>query len=231
MNNHLKNKRKLIIILAVILLLVFIVFIIKILKTNKSNNGQINDSQKFQGLIINDEIKIPDTSAITLNEGEVVPRGEYNVKIQPQSEAEQVIVAKAKLSLKEAYYLSKDKAINWASDQKLIFIKSNGALNLEGLSSSWQLVYGSKQKNKGYEIIIETDKIISEKEIESSARGFDLPVNWYDSGEAIASLSNLPQFNADTISAISFYYSQAANSWAYGLATDNGKKTTSMWVK
>lgn len=234
MKNYFKDKKIILVVLAGILLVVIIVFIFRIFKpsttTISTQNKGIN-SQKFQGVIINDTVKIPDTATIGPNEGEIVPRGEYNVKIQPQSETDRVIVAKARLTLKEAYFLAKDSATNWAGDQKLVFIKSNGALNLEGQSSSWQLIFSSAQKNANYEIITEADKMISEKEIKSSSKGFDLPTNWYDSNEAIASLSNLPQFSSDTISAISFYYSKTAESWSYGLATDNGQKTTSMWVK
>ncbi len=231
MKNYFKNKKIILFLLALILILVIIIFIFKIFKSKIATPNEIINSQKFQGQIINDTVKIPDTTSIGPNEGEVVPRGEYNIKIQPQSEGDKVIVTKASLTLKEAYYLAKDVATNWAKDQKLVFIKSNGALNLEGQSSSWQLIFASTQKNTDYEIITEADKIVSEKEIVADSKGFDLPINWYDSNEAIASLSNLPQFSSNTISAISFYYSQTAGSWSYGLATDNGRKTTSMWVK
>jgi len=231
MKNYFKNKKIIFFFLALILFLVIIIFIFRITKLKTSAPNEIANTQKFQGQIINDSVQIPDTLSIGPNDGEVVPRGEFNVKIQPQSEADKVIVTNATLTLKEAYFLAKDKATNWANDQKLVFIKSNGALNLEGQSSSWQLVFASTQKKADYEIITGADKIISEKEIVASSKGFDLPINWYDSNEAIASLSNLPQFSLDTISAISFYYSQAAESWSYGLATDNGQKTTSMWVK
>jgi hypothetical protein len=119
----------------------------------------------------------------------------------------------------------------WSADSKLIFIRSLGALGLDGKSSAWQIVCGSQEKKKGLEIIIQADKIISQKEITAETYGFDLPQNWYDSNEAIASLQNLVQFYNDTISSISFYYSSAGDSWAYGLATGQAEKTTSMWVK
>jgi hypothetical protein len=158
----------------------------------------------------------------------VVPRGEYNIKLQPQSEVDTAVITKAKLTLKEAYNLSIAEAVKWSNDAKLVFIKSNGALGLDGKASSWQLVYGSAIKKAGFEIIMAENQIVSAKEIISESSGFDLPVNWYDSYDAIATL-NLPQFSQDTISAISFYYSGANQSWAYGLA--NGEKTTSMWVQ
>jgi hypothetical protein len=228
MKNYFKDKNNIIIAAITIFILIVIVLIIFSLRKSPFVN-QNNNSKVFKGQIINDIVKIPNTVLINNNEGEIVPRGEYNVKLQPKSETEQVFISNAKVTLKGAYTLTQTAANNWASDQKLIFIKSNGALGLDGLSSSWQVVYGSAQKKRAYEIIISADQIISQKEIKTESTGFDLPSNWYDSNEAIASLGHLPQFSADTISAISFYYSEPASSWAYGVAT--GEKTTSMWVK
>src|SRR3989338_6961807 len=71
----------------------------------------------------------------------------------------------------------------WSSDAKLVFIKSLGAITLEGKSSQWQLAFSSKTKvKKGYEIIIQADQIVSKKEIDSTAVGADLSKNWKDSG-------------------------------------------------
>jgi hypothetical protein len=213
-------------IIFVIALIVVAIFLFK-----GGDNGvkKVINVKTFKGQIINDTIKIPNTVQISSNEGEIVPRGEYNIKLQPRFESEQVFISKAKLTLKEAYGLATVDAYKWAGDEKLVFIKSNGALGLDGRSSSWQLVYGSNEKNRNYEIIISEDKIVSAKELNSAVSGFDLPQNWYDSYEAIISLGALPQFKEETVSAISFYYSEAESSWAYGLA--NGDKTTAMWVK
>jgi hypothetical protein len=228
----LKNKKNLLIMTLGVLVLVVIILIIFAFKNSFPGiNKSANTPQGFRGQIINDEVKIPITTTISPNAGEVVERGEYNIKLQPQSEQDKVIILKAKISLKGAYVLAKPNADIWAKDNKLVFIKSNGALGLDGAASSWQLVFDSLSKKRNYEIIIEADKIISEKEINSNAKGFDLPNNWYDDSEAIATFMHLPQFTQDTMSSISFYYNQTAKSWAYGLATDNGNKTTSMWVK
>ncbi|MFZ2310788.1 MAG: hypothetical protein WAW11_04580 [Patescibacteria group bacterium] len=227
MKNYFKDKKNILIIATILIIIIVIIFIVLAFKKNTSSLPTFN-TKTFKGVVINDNIKIPNTTEVTSNEGEVVPRGEYNIKLQPQSEADTVIITKAKLTLKEAHNLGITEAVKWSSDAKLVFIKSNGALGLDGKSSSWQLVYGSADRQKGYEIIMVENQIISAKEILSDSSGFDLPLNWYDSYEAIATL-NLPQFSQDTISAISFYYSGANQSWAYGLA--NGEKTTSMWVQ
>lgn len=229
MRNYFQDKKNILIAAILLIVVAVIILIIFSFKKDVVDNQPVESSKSFKGRIINDNIKIPDTTNVNNNEGEIVPRGEYSIKLQPQSETEQVFISKAKLTIKEAYVLAEKEADKWSGDQKLIFIKSNGALGLDGMASSWQLIYGSSQKEKGYEIIISADKIISTKEINSEVGGFDLPVGWYDSSMAIASLQNLPQFKDETISAISFYYSQPASSWAYGLA--NGQKTTSMWVK
>jgi hypothetical protein len=227
MKNYFKDKKNILIVAIILIIIIVIIFIVLAFKKNPSSLSTFN-SQTFKGQVINDNIKIPNTTEVTSNEGEVVPRGEYNIKLQPQSEVDTAVITKAKLTLKEAYNLSIAEAVKWSNDAKLVFIKSNGALGLDGKASSWQLVYGSAIKKAGFEIIMAENQIVSAKEIISESSGFDLPANWYDSYDAIATL-NLPQFSQDTISAISFYYSGANQSWAYGLA--NGEKTTSMWVQ
>lgn len=228
MKNHFKDKKNIFIIAIILIILVVVVFIVLAFKENQPSEKSEVDLKTFKGQIINDEIKIPNTTSITTNEGEVVSRGEFDIKLQPQSESEAAYISKAKLTLKDAYSLSQSEATSWASDAKLIFIKSNGALGIDGKASSWQIIYGSAQKKRGQEIIVAENNIISAKEISTESYGYDLPINWYDSSDAISSLQ-LPQFKDETISAISFYYSSANDSWAYGLA--NGTQTTAMWVK
>lgn len=229
MLNVFKNKKNLLIITLAVILLIVVIFIFNIFRKTDTKNVSNNTLSNFKGLIIDDTIKIPNTQDLSPNAGQIISRGEYDVKLQPVSEQEQVYITKAKLTLKNSYTVARVAADVWAPDQKLVYIKSNGALGLDGMSSSWQLVFTSAQKKKTYEIIIGEDKIVSQKEINANLNGFDLPLEWYDSYEAIASLSNLPQFKEGRLSAISFYYNEAAGSWAYGLAID--EKTTSMWVK
>lgn len=226
--NYFKDKKNLVIISLIILILAVIILMSFLFRNNQPVIN-LNGGKNFKGQVIDDVVKIPETTGINNNEGEIVPRGEYEIKIQPQTENEQVLITKAKLTLKEAYNQATPEVVKWSADQKLVFIKSNGALGLDGRSSSWQLVYNSQQLDKNYEVIIIEDQLVSLKELSSNISGFDLPTNWYDSYEAIASLRTLPQFAPETISALSFYYSSADNSWAYGIAV--GEKTTSMWVK
>lgn len=188
-------------------------------------------NSKFKGQIIEDSLVIPDTRKITASDGELIPRGAYNVKLRPQAEEEEVFIPKALLTLKQSYELTRPEAEQWASDVNLILVRSIGALNLDGQASAWQVVYGSKRKARGYEIIVQGDQVVSRKEVETKITGYDLPNNWYDSNEAIISLQNLAQFGHETVSSISFYYSLAARLWAYGLATGSAQETTSMWVK
>jgi hypothetical protein len=227
--NYFKDKKNIAILTLIILIILVTIFVI--ISFKKNTKSEVNNlvPKNFKGQVIDDNIHIPNTTVISNTDGEVVPRGEYSVKLQPQSETEQAYVLKAKLTLKEAYGLADIAAIKWAGDSKLVFIKSNGALGLDGRSSSWQIVFSSDQNKRAYEVIISADQIVSAKEVDSLIDGFDLPANWYDSYEAIASLRIDPQFAGDTISAISFYYSGAEKSWAYGIAS--GDKTTAMWVK
>lgn len=227
--NYFKDKKNIAILGIIILIIAVIVLAIFLFRDNNKNKVNVPDIKNFKGRIIIDSLKAPNTLSVSDNEGELVLRGEYEVKLQPQSETEEVYIPNAKLTLKEAYASVNAEATNWSSDAKLVFIKSNGALGLDGRSSSWQLIYASAKKDKNYELIIFEDKIVASKEIDSKVSGFEIPANWYDSHEAIASLQTLPQFGTSTVSAISFYYSGAQQSWAYGLA--NGDKTTSMWVK
>lgn len=227
--NFFQDKKNLVIVAIIILIIIAIVFAILSFRKSSQNTSGVFDLKTFKGEIITDNVKIPDTTSISSNVGEIVLRGEYNTELQPKTETKQVFITNAKFTLKEAYNVAVLEVVKWAPDQKLVFIKSNGAIGLDGRSSSWQLVYSSAKKKATYEIIIADNQIVSTKEINSKLTGFDLPSNWYDSYDAIASLRVLPQFSNGTISAISFYYSNAEKSWAYALANDD--KTTSMWVK
>lgn len=179
--------------------------------------------------VIEDEPIIPQTEQVSPVDGRIIEKGKYDIPLVPKSEEEEVVVVKAKLTVKGSYDLAGDKAKEWSEDAKLVFIKSLGAVDLEGKSSGWQVVFGSKAKKMGYEIIIQADKIFSQKEIKSDSYGYDLPENWYDSGSAIASLQELPQFSDATVSSITFYYNIDGKNWGYALATSRG--TTSMPVE
>lgn len=215
-----------IVLAALALLAVFLIF-----RSLVPGIGRPVSPKISQGQVINDTPIIPTSTQVTASEGEIVPRGQYDIKLQPRSEQEKVSVPQALLTLKQAYGLALPEAAKWSSDASLIFVRSLGALALDGKSSAWQAIYGSHQKGKGYEVIIQSDQITSQKEIKSALAGWPLPGNWYDSNEALSVLQNLASSGEETVSAISFYYSAPAKLWAYGLATGPGEKTTTIWVK
>ena len=173
--------------------------------------------------VIQENLIIPDTILFTGAEGRVVDQGSVAVALVPKSDAEKVIVPGAELSVKGAYDFSLQAALEWSSDAKLVFIKSLGAVTLDGKSSQWQIAFASKiKKGKGYEIIIQKNQIVSQKEVESAAAGIDIPANWFDSGEAIKTLQDMPQYNDASISAINFFYNFDAKEWKYGVSTSAG---------
>ena len=173
--------------------------------------------------VIQEKLTIPNTTSFTGAEGRVVDQGGVAVALVPKSEAEKVIVPGAELSVKGSYDFAQPEASKWSSDAKLIFIKSLGAVTLDGKSSQWQIAFSSKtKKSRGYEIIVQKNKIVSQKEIESAATGTDIPANWFDSDEAIKTLQDMPQYNNASISAINFFYNFDAKEWKYGISTSAG---------
>ena len=128
--------------------------------------------QKEKPQVIEETLVIPDTQKITGVEGRMVSEGSVQVPLVPKSEAEKVIVSKAVLTVKGSYDKAKSEAETWSKDAKLVFVKSLGGITLEGKSSQWQLAFSSATKSgKGYEIVIQTDQIVSKKEIDSKAIG------------------------------------------------------------
>lgn len=182
-----------------------------------------------QSKVITETIVIPDTKKIATTDARVPSGGGYAVPLVPKTGEEHIAVANAVLTLKGSYDITVKERATWATDAKLVYIKSLGAVTIEGKSSTWQIAMGSKTKKKGYEIIVQGDKIISQKEVESNVYGFDLPNNWYDSHDAVISLQTLPQFSDATISSLSFFYNTDGKRWGYAFATSRG--TTSMPVK
>lgn len=185
-------------------------------------------------VVIEENLVIPKTEKISEAEGKVTNFGAADaveVPLAPKNDSEKVIVPKAILTVKSSYDLAQSQAAKWAADAQLVFIKSLGAITLDGKSSQWQLAFFSPvKKGKGYEIIIQADQIASEKEITSNAKSANFPKNWYDSDEAIKSIQTMPQFANATISFISFTYDPDSEGWLYVLANSDGQ-TTSMPVR
>lgn len=194
----------------------------------KSLTRPATEIKKEQPKIIEEILTIPETEKITGMEGSFIEQGKVEVPLIPKSEGEKVIVLKAVLTLKGSYDLAASEARKWSSDAKLVFIKSMGAVTLDGKSSQWQLAFSSKSKtNKGYEIIIQADQIASKKEIDSTAVGVDLPKSWSDSDYFIKELQKRPT-NADaTLSGFLLASTPESTDvkWWFSISTSKGTVT------
>ena len=193
-----------------------------------SGEEQAVQAPELKPTTVVENLTIPDTKNVSMADVWATTSAQ-NVSIAPQNNGERVIVPNATLTLKGSYTKVLPEVSSWAPDAKLVFVKSLGTLNIDGKSSEWQIVFGSKTKKKGYEFILEGDKEVSAKQIDSNVYGYTLPKNWYDDDEAIKSVQTLPQFANATISGINFSYNTDGKVWVYGLSTSNG--TTSMPVR
>lgn len=220
------SNKKIYIILAVIILAIIGAGSVYFLTKNSGGLGNIIGTTE-KPKVIEETLVIPDTQKVTATEGRFVKEGDVNVPLMPKSEGEKVIVAKAVLTVKGSHDLAVVEAKKWASDALPVFVKSLGAVTLEGKSSQWQLVFVSKSKTqKGYEVIIQADQIVSKKEIDSNAIGAELPNNLKDSSDSIKMLQELPQFSDTTISSITLYYNVDGKIWRYALSTSKGTTST-----
>lgn len=181
-----------------------------------------------QDIVVEEKLVIPETKKIEVNEGRAVSEGTFNAPLNP-AQGEKVTSARAIFTLRQAYDKADTEAKIWAPDSALVSVKSLGVLMADGKSGEWQVMFGSKTKKQGYEVLVYGEEIVSKKEISSDTYGFDLPGNWYDSPDALSSLKTMPQFESATVSSISFYYNEDGKKWGYGIATSNG--TVSMPVK
>lgn len=216
-----QNKKKFIIIIIIaliILAVVFFYFLSFVLNLNRKSGFGKNEK------IIEENLVIPVVDNFLGNEARFVNNKTIPVPLVPKSDEEKVIVPNAAHSIKSAYDFSVEEAKKWSADTKLVFIKSFGAINLEGKSSKWQVLFGSKNKKKGYEIIILKDKIISQREVESTSVGADIPLNFSERNSewAISKMAAMSQFQNALISAINFTYNPDAQAWDYVIANSFG---------
>ncbi len=187
--------------------------------------GEISFFEK--ATVVEETIKIPETVAIVGNEGWFPNKETYKVPLAPKSDEERVIVPGAVLTTKEAYLKAFPVAQGWATDAKLVIVKSLGAVTLDGKSAGWQVVFGSKTKKKGYEVIIEKESVTAQKEIPSSVYGADVPINFSarDSAWAIGRLAENPQWSGATMTGLNFIYSTDGKAWDYVIAHSFGRST------
>lgn len=172
--------------------------------------------------VVSDVFVLPDTKKITASGGREFTQLGQSVALVPKSKGEEVVVTSAFFTIKTGFDSAFIEAKKWSSDAKLVYAKSLGTVDLSGKSSSWQYAFGSKQKKKGYEVIAQGSAIALQKEVEASSYGYDLPKNWYDSGDAILSLQASSPFSNSTMSSILFFYAEKGKIWQYALSTSFG---------
>lgn len=218
------TKNKIIIALVIIVSSVFAVYLWKV---SPSFKNVVTFYEKPH--VVEETLVVPETKQIEMAAGRTPSTDRYAVPLAPVTDGDKVVVPNAVLTLKGSYDVAKPKAEAWSSDARLVFVTSQGAVTLDGKSSMWQVVFGSASREKGYEVVIQGDKVVSEKEIPTGEYGYNLPTNWYDANDAIGSIQSLPQFSNATVSSINFFYNRDAKRWGYALGTSRG--TTSMPVK
>lgn len=184
---------------------------------------------KTEPTVVKEELQIPKVKRVSVTSGRAVEGSETRVEtpLVPMTEGEKVIVPLAVYTVKGAYELALKEALSWKSDAKPSFVKSSGAVTVDGKSSQWQVAYVSASASKkSYVVVIQGDAVVSKQEVDSTAVGASLPKTWYDSDEALKRLAELPQFVNATISVIQFFYNADAKVWRYVIQTSSG--TTSL---
>ena len=222
------SQKNIVIILAVIIILVLGVlglylFNPKMFTFLQSESTKI---ERDKPKVIDDQLVVPDTKEVSMTQGRVSENGKVETALVPKNEGEKVVVTKAVFTVKGGQELALKDAQAWASDAKLVFVKSMGAITLDGKSSQWQIAFSSVAKKRGYEVIIYGDQAVSKKEVELVGQGAELPDVWNDSDIAVKTLQEMPQFSSASISSINFFYNADAKKWRYSIATSFG--TTSV---
>lgn len=225
MEEQTTNKKSVVIgILAAILVLVGALYLFKPSLLNIFTQQIGIDVER--PIVVDEKPILPDTTEIKSSDRFNIIEGNTQTPLVPKSDGERVIVSKATFTVKGAFDFSKAEASQWSAKAKLAYVKSLGAVTLDGKSSEWQVIYvSSDKKNKGYEIIIFGDQILSKKEIESNFVGADVAENIKDSDNVIVVLQELPQYSGATLSAINFYYNNDIKNWRYNLVTSSGAVT------
>lgn len=177
-------------------------------------------------MVVNEKPIPSDTTDIKSSDRFNIVEGNTQTPLVPKSDGDRVIVSKATFTVIGAFDFSEAEANQWSAKAKLAYVKSLGAVTLDGKSSEWQVIYvSSDKKNKGYEVIIFGDQILSKKEIESNFAGADVADTVRDSDKAIVVLQELPQYSNATLSAINFYYNSDVKGWRYNIVTSSGAVT------
>ncbi len=177
-----------------------------------------------QPTIITEKVTIPDTKQVGGSDGFYANKQAHQVPLAPTDDGEKVFVTGAIHSPYTSYDLVRGRVADWAGDAKLAIIKSLGTVTLEGTSSGWQLVFVSKTKGSGYEVIVENGTVIRMKEMPTDAKSGDVPENFKDrdASWAIARLTENPQWKNATMTGLNFTYNADARAWDYVIANTYG---------
>lgn len=175
-------------------------------------------------VVLTEKITLPDSNQVTNTDGFHASEQGYKVPLTPEDEGQKVIVNGATHSPFTSYELTKGIAKEWSEDAKLSIIKSLGTVTLEGVSSGWQVIYVSKIKGLGYEIIIDSSTIVRSREIPSASKGGDVPVNFNerDAVWAIHRLAENPQWSGAVMTGLNLAYNPDAKAWDYIISTTYG---------
>lgn len=212
MNELIKKNKKAILIICVGLITIFL-FVLYFDGIREAGRSALNIERS-----INENPSPRVLEKTTTSDGRfVVPTGEQI----PLVSNRKVTIANGK-TLKGAYSVALPEALIWSSDAKLVYIRSLGTVSVDGISSGWEIVFGSKIKKEGYVVSVIGGLVASKASTASKSFGYDLPKNWYDSGEAIRSISSLPQFKDATISGLNFYYNEDGKKWGYAVSSSLG---------
>lgn len=224
------NNKKITIVLIVVVVMALLAILLYFFKPSVLNiiTKPIGIDTTRPTVIDNEQLVIPDTQKITGAEGRVIEKGSVEVLLTPQNEGEKIVVPKAILTVVGVYDMAKGEAEKWSGDTLPVFIKSLGAVTLDGKSSQWQAVFSSTaKKGKGYEIIIQGDAIVSQKELGSSAKGVVFPVGMKDSGDFIKEMQGMPHLEGATISSmiLSSKPESTDSKWRFSISTSKGTAT------
>lgn len=216
-----KMRRRVYPIVGILVLGLILVSLLAIIEAGKIARESLAPKAKTQKIVADTFVPL-DTVAIPAGNGRSLELAKVGMPIDPSKFTVDFVAPEAKLTVKDGYNLALPLAQSWSADAKLVFIKSVGTATGEGKAVEWQVVFGSKIKKAGYEVVIFGDQVRSQKTIASKSFGHEVPRRWFDSSGAVISLRTMPQFSTAVISGINFFYNDDAKGWMYGLATSQG---------
>ncbi|NTW22241.1 hypothetical protein HGA34_01695 [Candidatus Falkowbacteria bacterium] len=178
------------------------------------------------GRVIEEELTIPELKSATDVDGRLMSSSRFLTPLVPKSARDRVIVPLADLTLKQGLAVARLNAGYWSDDAKLMYAKSSGAVTLEGKSSQWLYVFGSEKKRAALGVVVRGKEVVANLELAADNYGHDLPGDWLDVSEAIASLANTPGLSDRSIGGLALYHNEDSKKWSFGIALDKGQSTS-----